>query len=108
VIYVKFLELYKDEEMVIPKKSQIKLQMLEPHVFIERHKKTDKIVGLIVELETDYEFKRNKDLIYLKVFHSDTIYFITTGKIFGKCKMSEYILDSKNLEQRFMQLSRNP
>jgi hypothetical protein len=90
MIYIKFLELYKDE-MMMPKKSQIKLEMLEPHVFIERHKKTDKIVGLIVELETDYEFKRNKDLIYLKIYETDIMYLVSTGTTIGKCKVSEYM-----------------
>jgi hypothetical protein len=108
MIDVKFLEYNNYGEIEVHTLKETKLEMLETGVFIYRHKKTDRIVRLIVQLETDYEFKRNKDLIYLKVYSSDTIYFITTGELLGKCKMSEYILDSKNLEQRFMQLSRNP
>jgi hypothetical protein len=91
VIDIKFLEHDSDGEIIITNQRQLKLEMLEPGVFIYRNKKTDRIVRLIVQLETDYEFKRNKDLIYLKIYETDTMYFITNGTTISKCKVSQHI-----------------
>jgi hypothetical protein len=91
VIDVKFLEHDSDGGILVHTLRVTKLEMLEPGVFIYRNKKTDRIVRLIVQLETDYEFKRNKDLIYLKIYETDTMYLVSTGTTIGKCKVSEYM-----------------